>query len=490
MSAQLKIECVDKLGVLISKPKRIKMLVGGRASTKSTFVADYVLSQVQRGMTWCCSREYQNSIEDSVHSLLLDEIDRCGFSGFEPLKTEIPHASGGRAFYRGLARNITSLKGINANGLWIEEGESLSEQTIKILTASIRISAKEVQQARETGQEAVIPEIWITLNRGSTADPISKKFLARAEKELMRCGYYEDDMIMIVQVNYDENPWFEESGLVQERLDDLKHMTTAEYDHKWNGAYSDSIPNSIIPVDWFNAAIDAHEKLGFDPVGQKVVSHDPSDLGPDSKGLAMRHGSVVLDVQEKIDGDVNDGCDWATDYAIDNNADLFVWDCDGLGVTLRRQVSQAFTGKHIEFEMFKGSEAAENPDDIYQPDNGLVQKDARTNKQTFRNKRAQYYWRLRDRFYNTYRAIVKKEYIDPDTMISLSSDISCMDQLRSEVCRIPKKPNGNGLIQIMSKDEMLNKHKIASPNLADSLAMSMIIPEISESVTLSFASEF
>ena len=68
----------------------------------------------------------------------------------------------------------------------------------------------------------------------------------------------------------------------------------------------------------------------------------------------MRHGSVILDVQEKIDGDVNDGCDWATGYAIKNDADLFVWDCDGLGVSLKRQVTDAFHGKKIDFAMFKG----------------------------------------------------------------------------------------------------------------------------------------
>lgn len=488
MSASLKIECIDKLGVLISTPKRIKILVGGRASTKSTFVSDYVLSKVSSGETWCCSREYQNSIDDSVHSLLIDEIERCGFAGFSPLKTEIPHINGGKAFYRGLARNITSLKGINAHGLWIEEGESTSDQTLKILTASIRVSAKDVQKARETGIKPVVPEIWITMNRSSANDPISKKFLARAEKELLRCGYYEDDLMIIVQVNYDENPWFDDSGLVDERLDDLKHMTTAEYNHKWLGAYSDSIPDSIIPVDWFNAAIDSHIKLGFKPLGLKIVSHDPSDLGPDAKGLVYRHGSVVLDVQEMTTGDVNDGCDWATNYALDVNADVFNWDCDGLGVTLRRQVGEVLTGKHTRFEMFKGSEGVDDPDDMYQPDDSL--RDARSNKQTFRNKRAQYYWKLRDRFYNTYRAVVKQEYIDPDTMISLSSSIKCIPQLRAEVCRVPKKKNNNGFIQIMSKEEMLRIHKIESPNLADSLMMSMISDIDACTVTLNLSSEF
>ena len=76
---------------------------------------------------------------------------------------------------------------------------------------------------------------------------------------------------------------------------------------------------------------------------------------------------------------------------------------------------------------------------------------ARSNHQTFKNKRAQYYIRLRDKFYNAYRAVVKGEYVDSDELISVSSTIECLPQFRSEVCRIPKKNNPNGLIQIMDK---------------------------------------
>ena len=72
---------------------------------------------------------------------------------------------------------------------------------------------------------------------------------------------------------------------------------------------------------------------------------------------------------------------------------------------------------------------------------------------------------------------MKDVYIDPDEMISLSSSISDMSALRAEVCRIPRKPNGTGLIQIMSKEEMARqKPPIDSPNMADSLMMSEAIP--------------
>jgi phage terminase large subunit len=119
-----------------------------------------------------------------------------------------------------------------------------------------------------------------------------------------------------------------------------------------------------------------------------------------------------------------------------------------------------------------------NPFDLYQPDELMRRVDAKTNKETFKNKRAQYYWRLRDRFYNSYRAVEKGEYIDPDEMISVSSEINCMASFRSEVCRVPKRPSGSGFIQIMTKKEMKDKYKIESPNLADSAMMAMEIPEL------------
>ena len=127
--------------------------------------------------------------------------------------------------------------------------------------------------------------------------------------------------------------------------------------------------------------------------------------------------------------------------------------------------------------MFKGSEAVDNPNAIYEAMEGEPRHKARTNKQTFKNKRAQYVWGLRDRYYRTYRAVEHGEYIDPDSLISISSDIKAIEQLRSETCRIPRKPNGSGLIQIMSKPEMKAKHKIESPNLFDCTFMSLRIPE-------------
>ena len=479
--AVVNIEYVDKLEPIFTRPKRIKIIVGGRGSTKSTGIADYVAAQMTNGALWCCAREHQNSIEESVHRTILEEVERLGLTGFEETKTSINHTSGGRAFYRGLSRNVTGLKSTlsGIDGLWIEEGEDLSDNTLRTLTASVRLNATDTQR-KMAGEDVKMPEIIITMNRGSKSGAVAKKWLARAEKELVKCGFYEDDLLMVVEMNYTDMPeeWFKLSGLEEERLDDVDKLSPEQYRHKWGGAYIETIDNAIILPEWFDAAIDAHIKLGYKSRGAIVATHDPSDDGDgsDPRGYAARHGSVVIDVDETISRDVNDACDWATNKAIAVDADHFAWDCDGLGVSLKRQVKLALDGKKIEYHLFKGSEGVEDPGKIYQGNAESDRKKEKTNKQTFKNKRAQYYIRLADRFYNSYKAIVKKEYIDPDEMISLSSDIKDLRGLKSEVCMIPLKDNGSGLIQILSKPEM-KKLGISSPNRADCLMMLMMVPQ-------------
>jgi phage terminase large subunit len=489
MTAAVKIEYVDKLYPIFTIPKRVKIVVGGRGSTKSTGVADLIAAKMHDGELWCCAREQLNSIDESVHRTLLDEIERLGISGFESTKTSIEHSSGGRAFYRGLSRNITSLKSTlsGIDGLWIEEGEDLTDNTLRVLTASVRLNATDTQRAM-VGEDVKMPEIVITMNRGTRAGAVAKKFLARAEKELERCGYYEDDYMMVVEMNYTDMPedWFVLSGLEQERIDDKEKLSTAEYEHKWLGKYLETVDGAIIKPEWVDAAKDAHKlehlKAMFKPHGMKVAAHDPSDKGPDSKGYALRHGSIISHVMEMTTGEVDDGCDWAIDLCKQHGADHFVWDGDGMGSGLKRQVATDFDGTRIQYHMFKGSLAGigqDNGKEIYAPIDNENVSTSKTYADTFKNNRARYYYDLADRLYNTYRAVVKGEYVDPGVMISFDSEtIEHWEALKSELCRIPRKKNNVGLKQIMSKEEM-KSIGIDSPNMADSVMM--LMTEISTS---------
>lgn len=407
-----------------------------------------------------CLREYQNSLDDSVYALLDEEIKRLRIPGYRILKAKIDHSSGGAFRFKGLARSTDAIKSMfGFNVFWLEEGQFISDSSLKILTPTLRESES---------------ELWISANPMSIMDPFSKRFIVPYQKDLDKYGYYEDDMHYIVKINYRDNPWFPDV-LEAERLNDKLMLPKALYDHIWEGDFNDSIENALILAEWFDACIDADEVLGFKPLGINYSAHDPSDIGPDAKGYAFRHGSVVLDVQEKRTGDINEGCDWAIDLAIRHNSDAFTWDCDGMGVGLSRQIAKAFDGKHTILSMFKGSNKPDNPDAIVEAVESVMQQ--KTNKEAFKNKRAQKYFDLRNRVIKTYNAVEHGIYSDPDEMISIRSDIEIISQVRSELCRMPIKPNNNGLFELYTKEDMKSKFKFNSPNLADPIMMLMDTPK-------------
>ncbi|MBL4664315.1 MAG: phage terminase large subunit [Flavobacteriaceae bacterium] len=496
------IRYVSKLHPIFTKPKRIKIIVGGRGSTKSTGIADYVAAKIYSGDLWCCARENQNSIEESVHRTLLEEIERLHIPGFTDTKTSITHEqSGGRAFYRGLARNITSLKSTlsGVDGLWIEEGEDISDNTLRVLTASVRLNATDTEKllndktiesiddldALLADSSIKMPEIIITMNRGVRNGAIAKKWLSRAEKELSRCGYYEDDTIMVVEMSYTDMPrsWFIASGLEQERLDDKDRLSNSAYRHKWDGAYLDEVEDAIIKGEWFDACIDAHKlerlKKAFEPHGCKIAVHDPFNDGEDAGGYVLKHGSIIKRVLSKTKGAIDETCDWATDHAIKDGADWFVWDEDGMGAGLKRQISDNFNGTKIKYHGFRGGlsgKGQDNAEQVYQQVNDDKDEAQKTYMETFLNNRAQYYTALADRMFNTYKCVVRGEYIDPEDMISFDSDgVDNMLDLRSQLTRIPRVANGKGLQQIMNKKEM-KSNKIDSPNEGDCVMMSLFKP--------------
>lgn len=450
-----------RLRPLITTPKRFKILIGGRGSGKSQSVGDICLMDAQtKGIKTACFREYQITMDDSVLSLLSGEIERLNLKGFTVQANSIQYKGDDAFKFRGLARNPEGIKSMYGfKRFWVEEAQTISQESLKALTPTLRENDS---------------EIWMTANPRSIADPFSQRFIKPFERELRANGYYEDDMHLILWINYTDNPFFP-AVLEQERAYDKANLSTALYRHIWLGEFYDEVEDCIIPVDWFEAAIDSHLKLGWKGEGAIIASHDPSDTGGDSKGYAVRHGNVVLNVTEKTTGEAADGMDWALDLALADRADYFVWDCDGLGVSLKRQVDAALESKKVDYVMYKGSESPEDAESPYS--DGGSQR-AKSNRETFANKRAQYYWRLRDRFQATHRAISKGEYVNPDEMISLSSKIEKIDQLRSEVCRIPIKKTNSGKIQIMSKIEMAKKpYEIASPNMADALMMAMYRPK-------------
>ncbi len=467
-----------KMEIALRAKTRFVIIIGGRGSGKSNNQADIDLVLAKdAGYKIMELREFQASMRDSVHSLLGLEIERLQLEGFTIQNDSIFHQSGGSFSFQGLARNPESVK--SAAGFQrfvVEEAQFLSEKSINVLTPTARNAAKSGLPTKFGGKQEKVDtdkfrnvQLVFIGNPQSAEDPFSKRFIVPYKQYLDRDGVYTDELHTIIQVNCDDNPWFEDSGLEGEREFAFKNFSRALYDHVWGGQFNDHIPDAIIMAEWFDACVDAHVKLGWKPKGAVIVTHDPADSG-DAKGVCARHGSVITHLINIIDGDVNSACDIATETAIAINADKFVYDATGIGLSLRRQINDAFSAKRIEIEEFFGSGSVDDPEGI--TENYLEQSTKQVrNKEFFANIRAQRYHSLARRVWLTYRAVKFNEYTDPADMISFSSECAGLTQLRTELCRIPRKRGtGNGY-QIASKQEM-KKLGIKSPNLADCVMMS------------------
>ena len=460
----------EKLLPFLTAPQPIKVAVGGRGSGKSIGLCDMAVCKMEREeIDVYCLREYQETIAESVHrTLTLSITDRLGLEGWDIQESKIISPFGNRTAYKGAARNPNNIQGAENYLLsMFGEAHAASQESIDKLLPTI---------LRKPGAQC-----WFDANPQSSEDPFSKRFIVPYMDQLLSTGVYQDDLHYIVMVNWRDNPWWNEE---QERLRewDFRNLPRAKYDWIWEGHFNDSVDDALIMSEWFDACVDAHKRLGFKAEGMRIAAHDPSAMGEDTKGYALRHGSVFLDVQEMATGSVNEGCDWATGLAIQSGCDYFTWDCDGMGVALNDQVGRAFQGKKTSVSMYRGSESVDFPDSVYEPTDRVQISDQKKNKDVARNKRCQYYMELRDRVYRTYRAVEFGEYHDPEKLISFSSDIKILNKLRAEVCRMPVKPNGNGLFDLYTKQQMKDKFKFKSPNLADSVVMALryIAPQVAE----------
>ena len=464
----------EKLERALVSTKRFVVIVGGRGSGKSVGVIDISLAGIMDNADKVFYlREYQESIAESVHSLNKYEIERFKLEGFRSTDSAIYHKGGGEGKYRGLARNPDSIK--SAAGFRrfvIEEAATLSKVSIQALTPTARNQPKaglptEIVEHEEDALKNV--QIIFVANPRSSEDEFSKRFINPFLSEIRKNGYYEDELHLIIRMNYTDNPWFAQSGLETERQFDYENKSRAEYDWIWEGEFMDDIDNSIIKAEWFDACIDAHVKLGFDASGQEKIAYDPADTG-DAKAIAYQCGSVVCDVRNSTAGLVDEATEWALSLTNKAKPDVFLWDADGIGLGLRRQISDSLGNKKILAVPFHGGAGVDDPNEEILDDTfeGNVKQ---TNKDAYTNLRAQCYFRLAERMRKTYLAVEKKKYTSPDELISFSSTIEELPQLRAELCRIPRVYVGSGKFQIMSKKDMKSKLKLSSPNMADSVMM-------------------
>lgn len=433
------------------KPKRFKVFFGGRGGMKSWgFAAALEIIGAQSKKRILCTRELQGSIRESVHKLLSDTAGRISLGDFYDVQQQsIKGVNGTEFIFEGLKNNVTKIKSMEGVDIvWCEEAEAIRENSWDLLIPTIRKDGS---------------EIWISFNPADEMDATYQRFVVPYLPEIEQNGFYEDDQMYVCKVGYQDNPWFPSE--LHKEMEDCKKNNYRKYLHIWEGRCNAEYTHSIIQPEWVESAIDAHKKLGFDPEGVRVLGFDPADEGADAKATVFRHGVVVESVDQWKDGDVSDAITRAFDEAFDKRCTNIVYDGIGVGTAVKVHLKQKDPKGKIEVTNFISSETPSNPDQKYLDD--------RKNRDTFKNKRAQWFWYLRDRFELTHRAVDKGEYIDPAKLISISSECANINALKSELCRIRRKRGtSNTLVQLEAKKDMNE----ASYNMADALNMAFANP--------------
>ena len=126
---------------------RYKVYYGGRGSGKSfNFASALIFKASQEKIRILCAREIQKSINESVHSILTKQIEALGLlDKFTITDRSISCVNGSEFIFEGLFRNQNKIKSLDGiKYVWVEEAESISEESWDLLIPTIRENDSEI----------------------------------------------------------------------------------------------------------------------------------------------------------------------------------------------------------------------------------------------------------------------------------------------------------------------------------------------------------
>jgi len=260
--------------------------------------------------------------------------------------------------------------------------------------------------------------------------------------------------------------WRDHPGKTQEWYDrrrkraeeeGLLHVFAQEVDRDYAGA----IDRVIIQPDWVRAAVDAHVKLGFGADGEKVAGQDVADEGGDKNALAIRHG-VILKYAEHWGGDAGEAAKAAVPRCIEHGVRDLYYDSIGVGAGFKVGVNNMTLPPGLKVHPWDAGAAPLDPQKNIIPGD----KQSPTNEDQYANLKAQSWWRLRTRFYKTFRAVHHGDVYDSAELISLDSTLPRLHELQMELSQAVHKYNAVGKVLVDKKPAGAK-----SPNLADAVVI-------------------
>lgn len=265
----------------VLKPKRFKVLYGGRGGAKSHTVAQLlIMLSMQRKLRILCVREVQKSLKQSSMQVLKDYIERMGLGRyFDCLVSEIRCLSTGSTFeFTGLKDHtkdsIKSFEGCDI--VWVEEAHSVSANSWNTLIPTIRKAGS---------------EIWITFNPDQETDYVYDRFVA-----------HDDPDAIVIKIDWRDNPWF--GGEMDTERRKLKALNDDLYNHVWEGKPR-SLAGLLFKRHWFKRFELGQEPRQLNKYLSSDYAGEPDEENPEAEPDWTEHGIIGVDPNEHL---------WVTDW--------------------------------------------------------------------------------------------------------------------------------------------------------------------------------
>lgn len=238
-----------------SKQWRHLIYKGGRSSGKSYQVAlSRLVLGSQKKLRGLCTREFQNSMDDSVKALLSDLIKKYDLSDWQILEKELRNVrTGSEIHFKGLHNNEQTIKSYEGvDWCWVEEAQSVSADSINTLIPTIRKEGSQI--------------IW-TYNPLTEHDPV---------KELVEDRYRANGNAFILHINSDAVEGLLSKEIIEER-ESMKRDNPDMYAHVWLGQPLTSKTGTVFGKQLGQAEIDG--RIGVVPYDASVGVYTAFDLG-------------------------------------------------------------------------------------------------------------------------------------------------------------------------------------------------------------------
>lgn len=402
----------DKLDPIITDLDNYRyfLLEGGRGGGKSQAVARFILYLGEHyNIRIVCGREIQNSIAESVYTLLSDLILKYNLN-YEVQANKITHRKSGsvinfRGFREQGAFNIQGMEAIDI--VWIDEAQAITKETLDVLIPTIRKDNS---------------KIFFTMNRHVQNDPVYATFINRAD-----CKH--------IFITYEDNPFCTQA--LKTEAEECKKISMDDYNHIWLGNPLRQSEQAVFGHDelWATKNNKYPLKEGY---GLRLAGFDIARFGDDKCTI------VVIQQMGALHWEV---------------AHADTWDKIDLNYTTGRILTSA-TEQRVEKSIIDEDGIGAGPLDTLNKGRQLA------NFIGFRNPNLAY---DKNKFYanartaNTYKLkdmILKGHICIPDEAILNELEMAFRFTFDNYQRR-----------RLIPKEIMKEKYKVKSPNLADALIM-------------------